>query len=169
MKSMPINNIIQPQIIKIDENLRLVSPNKSDWKKAIPWYHNSSVLYYSEGTTDKVYDMDTINRMYEYLSNIGELYFIEVIMNNEWAAIGDVTLSEINMPIVLGDEGFWGRGIGKKVIKKLIERAKEIAIKRICVPTIYEYNHRSQNLFRSLGFIEIKDSGREKSFELRLD
>ena len=107
--------------------------------------------------------------MYDYLSKMGELYFIEIYEENHWKTIGDATLSETNMPIVIGDEKYWGKGIGKKVISKLIERAKEIKLKKICIPTIYTYNERSQNLFKSMGFVEVNSNDKEKTFELKLN
>jgi RimJ/RimL family protein N-acetyltransferase len=165
---MAFKEIIQPQIIFIDEDLRLRNPDKIEWKTALPWYQNPKVLLYSEGVTDKVYDMDIINRMYKYLSSIGELYFIEIFEDEIWKSIGDVTLSEKNMPIAIGDEEYWGRGIGKKVISKLIERAKSIELSKIYIPEIYLYNNRSQNLFTSMGFIEVNKNDIEKSYELNL-
>jgi RimJ/RimL family protein N-acetyltransferase len=165
---MAIRDIIQPHTIQIDEYLRLRETNRTDWEKALPWYQNQSILHYSEGVTGKVYDMDIINRMYKYLSKIGELYFIEINEENHWKTIGDATLSEVNMPIVIGEEKYWGKGIGKKVISKLIERAKEIKLERINIPTIYTYNERSQNLFKAMGFVEVSSNDREKVFELKL-
>jgi RimJ/RimL family protein N-acetyltransferase len=166
---MPIKDIIQPYTILIEEDVRLRTPNRTDWEKALPWYQNPSMLYYSEGVTDKVYDMDIISRMYEFLSKIGELYFIEIYEEDDWKAIGDATLSEENMPIAIGNEKYWGKGIGKKVISKLIERAKEIKLKKIYIPAIYTYNERSQNLFKSMGFVEVNSNDREKTFELKLN
>lgn len=166
---MPLKNINQPPIIKIDTNLRLIVLDKSDWIVALKWYHNPKILYYSEGITDeKTYDIDTINRMYEYLSNIGELYFIEINENDKWILIGDVTLSEKNMPIIIGDEYYWGKGIGYIVINTLINRAKVIGITQINIPTIYSYNKRSQNLFKSIGFIELNTSNLNKSYVLNI-
>jgi RimJ/RimL family protein N-acetyltransferase len=162
---MPIKTTPQPFVIEVDKALRLRTPDRSDWSKALPWYTNPTVLYYSEGVTDRVYDLTIIDRMYSYLIDIGELYFIEVY-ENQWKAIGDVTLSEVNMPIAIGDEKYFGRGIGKKVVSKLIERAKDIGMNRIFIPSIYVYNIRSQNLFKSLGFVEVSSTDKEKSFEL---
>lgn len=163
---MGIKEITQPDIIEIHRELRLRTPNKDQWKDALSWYENPKVLYYSEGVADKVYDMEIIKRMYTYLSNVGELYFIEVLENDAWKPIGDVTLSEENMPIVIGEEAYWGKGIGKKVISSLIQRAKKVGLKKLIVPSIYLYNNRSENLFVSLGFIEINKNEKEKSFEL---
>ncbi|WP_027633792.1 GNAT family N-acetyltransferase [Clostridium hydrogeniformans] len=165
---MAIKSNIQPNIIEIDDSLRLIKPNHDQWKVAISWYENPKVLYYSEGLVDKVYDMKIIESMYRYLSNNGELYFIEVKEDKQWSTIGDVTLSEENLPIVLGYEKYFGQGIGKKVMKVLIERAKTIGIKKLVVPKVYSYNNRSQNLFESLGFKLIKESKSEKSYELIL-
>lgn len=165
---MAFDNIIQLEIISIDDNLRLRNPQKSQWEKALPWYTNPKVLYYSEGITEGVYDMNVINRMYEFLSNIGELYFIEILEDNQWKPIGDATLSEKNMPIVIGDESYWGKGFGSKIIKVLIERAKFIGLSKITIPAIYVYNERSQNLFKSMGFKEISSNDKEKTYELLL-
>ena len=78
------------------------------------------------------------------------------------------SLSEQNMPIAIGDERYWGKGIGKKVIKKLIDRAKIINLEKIYIPAIYKYNDRSRNLFTSLGFIMVGENEKEESFELKL-
>lgn len=165
---MGIKEITQPDVIEIDKELRLRTPDKSQWEVALPWYENPKVMYYSEGVTDKVYDMEKIKGMYTYLGRVGELYFIEVLENGDWKPIGDVTLSEENMPIAIGEEAYWGKGIGKKVIGSLIERAREIGLKKLQVPSIYLYNSRSENLFTSLGFLEVSKNEKEKSFELVL-
>ncbi len=163
-----IRNINQPEIIFIDYKLRVRSPKKEEWSTAVPWYSNPKVMYYSEGAKDKIYNIEEIIKMYEYLSNVGELYFIEVLEEMQWKSIGDVTLSEENIPIAIGEEAYWGKGIGTKVIAKLIERARAIGLNKISIPAIYHYNKRSQNLFKALGFIEIGENHNEKSYELIL-
>jgi len=166
---MQLDKIEQPKIININKNLRLTVLDKDDWKIALNWYHNPQVLYYSEGIDNgKTYNINTINRMYTYLSQIGELYFIEILEDNKWIIIGDVTLSEKNMPIVLGDERYWGKRIGYTVLSTLIDRAKSIGIKELYVPTVYSYNIRSQNLFKSLGFIEFCKDDLNKSYSFKL-
>jgi RimJ/RimL family protein N-acetyltransferase len=165
---MSFNNIIQPGIIEIDENIRLRRTDESEKETALPWYQNPKVLFYSEGMTEGTYDLDVINRMYKFLGTIGELYFIEALEDGSWKPIGDVTLSDKNMPIAIGDEAYWGKGIGKKVIGRLLDRAREIGIDRISIPAIYKYNDRSRNLFTSFGFIKIAEDEKEDSFELML-
>lgn len=165
---MYLEDIVQPDIIWIEEKLRLRTPDLSEWSMAIPWYSDEKVMYFSEGVENKVYDINMINKMYKYLSNIGELYFIEVFENGFWIAVGDVTLSEDNMPIVIGNPKYWSRGISKKVLLKLINRGKLMGFKKIYIPTIYTYNKRSQNLFSSMGFIQVYSDENKKSYELKL-
>jgi RimJ/RimL family protein N-acetyltransferase len=165
---MPFNNIVQPDIIEIDENLRLRKTDESENETALPWYQNPMVLYYSEGMTEGNYDLNVICRMYKFLGTMGELYFIEALEDGAWKPIGDATLSDRNMPIAIGDERYWGKGIGKKVIGKLLDRAREIGMDRIFIPAIYKYNERSRNLFTSFGFVKVAENEKEDSFELRL-
>ncbi len=165
---MAIRNIEQPNIIIIDNELRLRKAREEEWKVALPWYENPKVLYYSEGLIQGIYDMEIVNRMYGYLSSIGELYFIEILEKDTWIPIGDITLSEKNMPIIIGDEKYWGRGIGKKSVLALIDRAKSIKLDKIQIPTIYKYNERSKNLFISIGFIKVKEDENSEFYELKL-
>lgn len=162
-----IKNFLQPEIIKIEEQLRLRKPLISEWEIAVSWYQNKDIMYYSEGMVDRFYNCEDINRMYSYLSEIGELYFIEVF-NDKWKPIGDVTLAESNFPIVIAENAYWGKGIGKKVIGKLIERARDIGMAKITIPEIYHYNERSKNLFISMGFVKIDEDERSQKFELLL-
>lgn len=165
---MPLRVIVQPESIKITENLRLRRPSKEDWKYALPWYQDKEVLYYSEGVEDKLYDLDTINKMYNYLSKIGELYFIEVKEEDSWISIGDVTVSEKCMPIVIGDKNYRRRGIGKKVLEKLVERAEDMGINKIKLKGIYKYNERSKKLFTSIGFYKTSEDEKSEYYELVL-
>lgn len=161
---MGINNIEHPRIVEINEGLRLRMVCKEDYKLALPWYEDPKVMYYSEGVTEGTYKIDTITKMYDYLSSIGEMYFIEILEEGVWKAIGDAGLSEQNMPIVIGDEKYWGRSIGQKVIGKLLERAKEIKLRKISIE-IYKYNERSRKLFTSLGFKKISEKDNSDYFE----
>lgn len=155
------------KIIQVDEKIRLIKLEKDEWKIALPWYKDKDILYYSEGITDKTYDLEMINKMYTCLETKGELYFIQILENEEYKTIGDVALSKNNMPIVIGDKKYWGIGIGKKVILALIERAKTLNFNSIKVE-IYTYNNRSENLFTSAGFKEIERNEKYRVYKLYL-
>lgn len=164
---MPLPNTIQPDLITIDEGIRLKKVAKHEYPTALPWYQNPRVMYYSEGVIDKIYDIDVINRMYDSLSRSGELYFIEVLAD-QWRAVGDVTLSEQNMPIIIGEDAYCGLGIARKVISALLSRAKEIGLERIKIPAIYKCNEISRGLFVSFGFVKVGENPSEEAYELIL-
>src|SRR5690606_8682858 len=70
----------------------------------------------------------------------------------EWMPIGDVTLSQETIPIVIGDAEYRSKGIGTLVIKELIEMAKKAGWSELNVKQVFDYNERSHRMFISLGF-----------------
>ncbi|MEO3946454.1 YfiT family bacillithiol transferase [Gorillibacterium sp. CAU 1737] len=161
-------------MINIHSGLRL-RPFRypEDCSTALPWYQDKEVLYYSEGKTDGTYDLEVLERMYAYLLTIGEVCLIEVREGENWRAIGDATLSEEDLPIVIGVPDYRSKGIGAQVVRAFIERAKELGLPKLNVRQIYSYNERSRKLFVSLGFRAV-DQGvdgngiRYERFELEL-
>ncbi|GAA0115383.1 GNAT family N-acetyltransferase [Clostridium senegalense] len=165
---MSFKKIKQPKTIYINDRLKLTKVTKDRYKLALPWYSNPEILYYSEGRDIAPYEIEKITKMYDYLSSIGELYFIEILENNSWKAIGDVTLSQENLPIVIGDSDYFGKGIGKQVVSTLINRAKILGLTELHIPLVYKYNIRSQKLFTSLGFTLLQENDDYYSYVLTL-
>lgn len=46
--------------------------------------------------------IEYVEGMFDYLKDKGEVYFIEIIEDGKYVPIGDVTLKEENLPIVIG-------------------------------------------------------------------
>ena len=147
---MPIQGIKQPVIIQIDESLRL---RKYDgiYDFALEWYQDSETVYLVDGKRD-LYTMERLKGMYEYLNDAGELYFIEVREMGSWRPIGDVTFWQEDMPIVIGDRSYRGRGIGRKVVSTLIQRGRELGYGYHAVDEIYYWNGGSRRCFEGAGF-----------------
>ena len=166
---MPYKDYVQPQIIITNNELRLRAYD-GNYKQAIPWYQDEVVYFNSEGITDpsKMPDESYVKRMYEYLNSNGELYFIEVLENEEYNPIGDVTLKEQNPPIAIGVARYRGRGIGKEVMKSIIKRAREIGITKFYGTTIYDYNIASQRMHETLGYKCVEIRGKDRIYELEL-
>ena len=164
---MPIENIIQPQVININTELRLRKYD-NEFSFAIDWYSDKETVKLVDGVDAKEYDLNTLKRMYEYLNNIGELYFIEVLEENSFKPIGDVTFWKEDMPIVIGDEKYRGKGIGKRVLGALIQRARELGYKEIKVREIYPYNIASQKLFESVGFKKTGNTSKGFTYTLNI-
>ena len=166
---MPIKNVVQPDLIYINKNLRLKKYD-GNFFQALLGYQDPYVYQNSEGIFDegKKPDLDYIKGMFEWLDNNGELYFIEAFENNEFIAIGDVTIKEVNPPIAIWNKDKRGIGIGTLVMKTVIERLKELGVKKITGSTVYKWNIHSQRLHEKLGFKCIKEEKDEYVYELVL-
>ena len=138
---MPIQGVEQPQYIQVNETLRL---RKYDGRSefAYGWYQDSETCLMVNGVTAPM-KQESITIMYEYLNAHGELYFIEYLEDENYIPIGDVTFWKEDMPIVIGNPAYRKRGIGYLVVKKLMERARELGYEKIYVDEIYDYNKGS--------------------------
>lgn len=134
-----IRGIEQPNIIQINANLRL---RKFDFyfDFAIKWYQDIETVRLVDGKNATTYDKEKLLKMYNFLNNQGELYFIEMLEENEFNPIGDVTFWQEDMPIVIGDKRYRNCGIGTLVIETLLKRAISIGYKTIYINEIYDYN-----------------------------
>lgn len=164
---MPIPNTTQPDFILIDDSLRL---RKFDdcFSFALAWYQDEETNYMVDGRRG-VYDRDQLARMYHYLEKRGEVHFIEALENGQFRPIGDVSFWQEDMPIVIGDHAYRGRGIGRKVISALIRRGRELDYPYLQIGEIYDWNEPSRRCFESLGFqaYEITEKGARYRLELK--
>ncbi|HSH34801.1 GNAT family protein [Schnuerera sp.] len=162
---MPILNIKQPEYIIVSDSIRLRKFD-NNFAFALEWYQDEETLMLVDGENEP-YDMEKLCRMYSYLNEHGELYFIEIEDGDKYITIGDVTFSNIDMPIVIGVETYRGKGIGKKVVEALIQRGKQLGYSYLAVNEIYKYNIGSQKLFESIGFQRYEET--ESSYRYKLN
>lgn len=162
--TMPIQGLEQPEIIAIETTLRL---RKFDGRYdfALKWYQDEDVVYMVDGVRH-AYDMDRLTRMYTYLNQAGELYFIEVFESGSFRPIGDVTFWQDDMPIVIGDPHYRGKGIGRKVLSALVRRGRALGYDHVSVGEIYDWNEPSRRCCESIGFRAYEKT--EKGFKYRL-
>lgn len=163
-----IKNITQPEVIHIHDSLRLRKFD-DNYSCALPWYQDLNTLKLVDGMDATVYDLEKLKRMYNYLNNQGELYFIEVLEGNAFTPIGDVTFWQHDMPIVIGDSRYRNCGIGQQVVQALILRGKELGFDSLYINEIYDFNVGSRALFEKNGFIAYKKTENGASFRLILE
>lgn len=163
-----IQGIEQPDIIQVNSSLRLRKYD-GNISFALQWYQDEETVRLVDGDSAKIYNIERLYRMYDYLNSIGELYFIEVQELSEYFPIGDVTFWQDDMPIVIGDKRYRNCGLGTLVIKTLIKRAIKIGYNTIYVKEIYNYNKGSRALFEKNGFKEYKKTEHGSSYKLDLD
>ena len=162
---MPIKSINQPDVLIVGEEIHLVK-SAGNYEFAFPWYQDKTLVEMVDNQSE-AYSMEKLNRMYSYLENVGELYFIEYKLNDCWIPVGDVTLdSNGDLPIIIAPE-YQKKGIGRRVIQKLITRAKMLDFDQAEV-RIYRFNRASQNLFSSLGFVRSDETETEFIYRLKL-
>ena len=147
---MPIPEVTQPEILPISSTLRL---RRFDgfFDFAFDWYQDIETVWLVDGVRVP-YTREKLERMYRWLDTHGELYFIETLENGTFKPIGDVCFWQEDMPIVIGDRHYRGKGIGKKVVSALIQRGRALEYPRIYVRDIYNYNTASRKCFESAGF-----------------
>lgn len=163
---MPIPNVIQPDILPVDEELRLRKFD-GEFAFAFDWYQDPELIFMVDGIKEP-YTMQKLDRMYRYLDSHGELYFIEMLESGNWLPIGDVTLWQDGMPIVIGLRECWGRGIGHRVVRALVDRGRTLGWRWMSAGEIYNYNIRSQRCFEGLGFLACEKTERGRRYRLDL-
>lgn len=163
---MAISGIVQPDVIQITDELRL---RKYDgiYDFAFDWYQDEETVYMVDGVK-KPYSRETLTCMYEYLHKQGEMYFIEAIEDGEYKPIGDVCFWKDDMPIVIGEKAYRGKGIASKVIAALIVRGKELGYDTLCVNEIYDFNIVSRKCFEKMGFEAYEKTEKGSRFLLKL-
>ena len=144
---VPIDGVDQPQIIGIDSGLRL-RKLEEDFDFALAWYQDAGTVWLVDGDRTP-YTMERLCRMYAYLAQRGEVYFIEVRENGAFRPIGDVAFCQADMPIVIGEQIYRGRGIGGKVIGALVERGRALGYRELFVREVYAYNTASRACFEN--------------------
>ena len=147
---MPIPTIEQPEILPISESLRLRRYDGA-FSLALPWYQDGETVWLVDGDR-RPYTLERLRRMYEFLDARGELYWIELRENGTFRPAGDVTFWQEDMPIVLGDPGVRGRGIGRQVVEALCRRGAALGYRELFVSEIYDWNSASRRCFEGAGF-----------------
>ena len=94
---------------------------------------------------------------------------IEYREGDRFAPIGDVTFWQGDMPITIGRKDLHGRGIGKKVVRNLIERGRGLGYSELRIQEIYDFNLPSQRMFEACGFRRAERTPAGWSYVLRLD
>ena len=163
---MAIRGVDQPACIQIDPTLRLRRyDGTADF--AFAWYQDEETVYLVDGVR-KPYSRETLYAMYKYLDARGELYFIEALTDGAWMPVGDVAFSREDMPIVIGEPAFRGRGLGRQVILSLMDRGRQLGYDTLGVREIYDWNDASARCFASCGFKPVEKTEKGWRYEAKL-
>lgn len=163
---MPMNGIVQPEYIHVDGEIRL---HRFDgvFDFALDWYQDEETVCLVDGKPG-CYSMEKLEQMYSYLNRQGELYFIELLGEDGFVPVGDVTFWREDIPIVIGEKDCRGKGVGRRVVSALVKRARELGFEELYVDEIYDFNEASRKCFEAVGFREDAVKDRGKSYKLIL-
>lgn len=161
---------VEMEIIYCEPGLRLRPFSNTDIETAKTWYADPVVLQGAISPNQKEpLSLEILQAMYADLSSRGELYIIEVDRGHEWQPIGEVMLSMLSLPVVIGESAYRGQRIAKRVVQTLIARAKEKGWSKMNLKGIYKGNVSSQRLFESCGFVRVGENDRCWIYELSLN
>lgn len=153
----------------MDQSIRLRSFLDEDIELAKAWYADPVVLAGVISPDQKEsLSIEYLRSMYADLRSRGDLYIIEVNKLGEWHPIGEVTLSENSLPIVIGDPKYRGKKIAGKVFQILIEEARSRGWEKLTLKGIYKGNVSSQRVFEACGFKKMGETPKSYIYELML-
>lgn len=152
--------------LMIEEGLRLRRFD-GNYDFAFEWYQDPETVLLVDGKAEP-YSYETLTNMYHYLNDKGELYFIEVNEDSKWKPIGDVAFWQKDMPIVIGEREYRGKGIGKKVVSALVAHGRAMGYDKLYVGEIYDFNIGSQKCFESVGFQSYEKTEKGARYVLNL-
>ena len=156
----------EPEPLAIDDELRLRPfAGDPDVDLAWPWYQDAGTVALIDGPGGAAYTREQVAAMYAALGAQGETYLVERRTASGWEAVGDVTLAPDTLPMVIAP-GLRGRGIGRRVVLRLVDRARVLGWAELRVREVSAGNQASHRLFRGLGFVA-RDDG-PPAYVLRL-
>ena len=126
-------------------------PYYDNYELALSWYQDSKLCKQVDNI-DYLYDKDMLMRMYNALKQNKFCFYIEYRNN----LIGDATLTDNDEISIVISNPYQNKGIGKVVVKEIINLAKEDNRKNVKA-NIYSFNKQSQKMFESVGFRKFED------------
>lgn len=146
-----------------DDRLMLTTANASvrlrpvrlpdDIEVAVEWYQDPEILRLTEGEGVAPFDVAMVEKMFTMMATRCETYIIEAGDGDDWRPVGDAALCrEAGTPIVIGQADDRERGIGRVVLARLVERARQLGWPEMVVSGIYTDNLRARQLYEGAGF-----------------
>ena len=117
----------------------------------LEWYQDPDVCKQVDNI-DYVYTPDLLERMYTYLSEHGDCYYIQY----QGKLVGDVTLREnAEISIVVCKE-YQNLHIGRRCVIDMLKLAREKGLREVKA-NIYAFNTQSRKMFESVGFQQVSE------------
>ena len=129
----------------VDGEITLIPYYRND-EVSLVWYEDTDLVKMVDNR-DTPYDIPLLHRMYDYLSENGDCYYIEY----DGVLVGDVTLLTSGEIAIVVSKEYQNRHIGRRCVREMLSLAKEKGMKEVKA-VIYPFNIPSQKMFLSLNF-----------------
>ena len=117
----------------------------------LEWYQDPDVCKQVDNI-DYVYTPELLDRMYTYLSEHGDCYYIQY----QGKLVGDVTLREnAEISIVVCKE-YQNLHIGRRCVIDMLKLAREKGLREVKA-NIYSFNTQSRKMYESVGFQQVSE------------
>lgn len=134
----------------IDQEITLI-PYYPNPDVALAWSQDPDVCKQVDNI-DYVYSEELLNRMYTYLSEHGDCYYIQ----HQGKLVGDITLREnAEISIVICNE-YQNRHIGRRCVMDMLALARDKGLNEVKA-NIYAFNTQSRKMFESVGFQKVSE------------
>lgn len=133
----------------IDPEFRLI-PYYPDYTTTLPWYQDLSLCKQVDNR-DAPYDLELLQRMYDYLNTHGDLFYIQY----QATLCGDVCLQpsgEINIVIA---KPFQNKHIGEQLVSDSLVQGKAAGFQLLQFNAVVENNIHARHLYERLGFVHL--------------
>ena len=150
--------------LSVDADITLHPMSDNDFDILLKWNSDAEVLYFCEGDDIESHSLEDIQGIYGYVSSMAYCFITEY----KGVPIGECWLQKMNLEhiiekypgldlrridIMIGEKEYWGKGLGTKIIKRLVKFGfiEEKADMIFYMPG--DYNARSIKAAEKAGFI----------------
>jgi RimJ/RimL family protein N-acetyltransferase len=138
--------------------IKLIPFEKGHVPKTVEWVNDEEIIKLTDRSPEPV----TLEGCYKWYDGIMEdktKKLLAITADNGRSHIGNCGLFEIDkrskkakLWIYIGEKDYWGKGLGRKALKQLLDLGfQDLGLNRIYL-YIVEDNTRAQKLYESVGF-----------------
>ena len=131
--------------------LRKLDPN--DWIYFSNWWRDKELIALTSGDFTLLSDQEIQKQVNEITIDKNSFHFM---IKADGKTVGHINLNKLGnhkaeLQIVIGEKDYWGRGIGNKAAKEILNAAKQLGFQKIKIE-VRPKNSRAINLYHKLGF-----------------
>ena len=141
-------------------NVKLIPFGKDHVPKTVEWVNDEEIIKLTDRSSEPV-TLEGCYKWYDDIAQDSTKKLLAIITDDGRSHIGNCGLFEIDkrskkakLWIYIGEKDHWGKGLGRKALKQLLDLGfQDLDLNRIYL-YIVEDNTRAQKLYESMGFVK---------------